>query len=125
MITSLVRIERFLPGAPALLIAVATGIIGVQVLGLHAHGVELVGQGLPSITLQEFSLAEMLWPGALGIALMSFTESIAAGRARRPFEQTQLAPSRSTVCLTRNNREIVSEAVEQCLHGAKFVARSP
>jgi high affinity sulfate transporter 1 len=84
MIVLLVGIERFLPRAPAPLIAVAAGIVGVYVLELQTHGVELVGhipRGLPSITLPEFSLAKELWPGALGIALMSFTETIAAGRA--------------------------------------------
>ena len=84
MIAILVGIERLFPRASAPLIAVAAGIIGVRILGLHAHGVELVGQipqGLPSLTVPEFSLAQELWPGALGIALMSFTETIAAGRA--------------------------------------------
>ena len=84
MIAILVGIERLFPRASAPLIAVAAGIIGVRILGLHAHGVELVGQipqGLPSLTIPEFSLAQELWPGALGIALMSFTETIAAGRA--------------------------------------------
>ena len=45
---------------------------------------QLVGhipQGLPSFTPPALSLVEQLWPGALGIALMSFTETIAAGRA--------------------------------------------
>ena len=90
MIALLVGIERFFPRAPAPLIAVAVGIAGVALLGLHAHGVKLVGRipkGLPSFTLPNFSLAGQLWPGALGIALMSFTETIAAGRAfTRPDE---------------------------------------
>jgi MFS superfamily sulfate permease-like transporter len=97
MIALLVGMERFFPRAPAPLIAVAVGIIGVRVLGLHAHGVEVVGRiprGLPSITLPEFSLAEVLWPGALGIALMSFTESIAAGRAFAKSEEPLLRPNR-------------------------------
>jgi sulfate permease, SulP family len=84
MIVMLIGFERFLPRAPAPLIAVAAGIIGARLLGLQSHGVELVGripQGLPSLTFPEFSLAQELWPGALGIALMSFTETIAAGRA--------------------------------------------
>lgn len=84
MIIVLVGFERFMPRAPAPLIAVAAGIIGVRLLGLQLHGVELVGpipQGLPPITVPELSLAAELWPGALGIALMSFTETIAAGRA--------------------------------------------
>ena len=83
MIVLLVAIERLLPKAPAPLIAVAAGIAGAYLLNLHAHGVELVGhipQGLPSFTAPVFSLAAQLWPGALGIALMSFTETIAAGR---------------------------------------------
>jgi sulfate permease, SulP family len=83
-VTLLVATERFLPKAPAPLIAVAAGIVGARFLGLHAYGVELIGripQGLPSITIPEFSLARELWPGALGIALMSFTETAAVGRA--------------------------------------------
>ena len=84
MIVLLVGMERFTPKAPAPLLAVAAGIAGAYLLNLHAHGVELVGhipQGLPSLTMPAFSLVEKLWPGALGIALMSFTETIAAGRA--------------------------------------------
>jgi len=84
MIALLVAIEHFAPQAPAPLLAVAAGIAGAYFLNLHAHGVELVGhipQGLPSFTPPVLSLAIQLWPGALGIALMSFTETIAAGRA--------------------------------------------
>jgi MFS superfamily sulfate permease-like transporter len=53
-------------------------------LDLAAIGVSSVGQipqGLPSPTLPDAHLAWTLLPGALGIALMSFTETIAAGRA--------------------------------------------
>jgi SulP family sulfate permease len=84
IIALLVAMERLLPRAPAPLFAVAAGILGAYLLNLHAHGVELVGhipQGLPSFTVPAFALAARLWPGALGIALMSFTETIAAGRA--------------------------------------------
>jgi high affinity sulfate transporter 1 len=84
MIVVLVGLERFLPKVPAPLVAVALGILGTRLFGLPSHGVEVVGripQGLPSVTIPDFSLAERLWPGALGIALMSFTETIAAGRA--------------------------------------------
>ena len=84
MILILVAFERLSPKAPAPLIAVAAGIAGAYFLNLSAHGVELVGyipQGLPSFTTPVLSLIERMWPGALGIALMSFTETIAAGRA--------------------------------------------
>jgi sulfate permease, SulP family len=84
MIVVLVGLERFLPKVPAPLIAVALGILGTRLFSLQSHGVEVVGripQGLPTVTIPDFSLAEQLWPAALGIALMSFTETIAAGRA--------------------------------------------
>ena len=84
MIVVLVAIERFAPKAPAPLFAVAAGICGAYFLNLQARGVELVGnipKGLPSLTAPAFELTARLWPGALGIALMSFTETIAAGRA--------------------------------------------
>jgi sulfate permease, SulP family len=84
MIGLLIALEHLSPRAPAPLVAVATGIVGMRLLGLEAHGVATVGQvptGLPSLTLPVPSLIEQLWPAAAGIALMSFAETIAAGRA--------------------------------------------
>ena len=80
----LIVMERFTPKLPAPLIAVGVAIAGVTLLGLPSHGVEIVGKvptGLPSLTLPDASMLATLWPPALGIALMSFTETIAAGRA--------------------------------------------
>jgi SulP family sulfate permease len=80
----LIGIERFVPKVPAPLVAVAVGIGGAYFLSLGTLGIDLVGhipRGLPSLTAPSFALAAQLWPGALGIALMSFTETIAAGRA--------------------------------------------
>ena len=80
----LVALERYVPRAPAPLVAVAVGIAASGLFALQTFGVEPVGhipQGLPSFTAPSLGLIEQLWPGALGIALMSFTESIAAGRA--------------------------------------------
>lgn len=84
LILLLVGFEHFAPKAPAPLLAVAAGIAGAYFLHLGTRGVDLVGhipQGLPSFTAPSLALATQLWPGALGIALMSFTETIAAGRA--------------------------------------------
>jgi high affinity sulfate transporter 1 len=84
MIGILVAFERRLPRAPAPLIAVACGIAATSLLGLRAYGVETVGHvptGLPSLTMPRLALITGLWPAALGISLMSFTETIAAGRA--------------------------------------------
>jgi high affinity sulfate transporter 1 len=77
-------IEKFRHGWPAPLIAIAVAIAGVTWLDLPAHGVELVGtipSGLPSFAIPDLALAQELWPAALGIALMSFTETAAVGRA--------------------------------------------
>lgn len=84
IIVFLLGMERFLPKVPAPPLAVAAAIAGVYLLHLQHRGVELVGhlpQGLPSLTRPDLSLISALWPGALGIALMSFTETVAAGQA--------------------------------------------
>jgi len=84
MIVLLIATEKLVPKAPAPLVALAVGIGGAYLLNLHARGVELVGyipKSLPAFTAPSLGLAASLWPGALGIALMSFTETIAAGRA--------------------------------------------
>ena len=83
-IVLLVALERFVPKIPAPLVAVAGGIAASALLGLPAHGVEEVGRiptGLPPLTLPDPALIGGLWSAAVGIALMSFTETIAAGRA--------------------------------------------
>lgn len=80
----LVVLARFLPRVLAPLVAVAAGIAGMALLGLDAQGVESVGripQGLPGLVLPDLALVGELWPAAMGIALMSFTETTAAGRA--------------------------------------------
>ncbi len=80
----LIGMERKWPHSPAPLVAVGGGIAASWFFGLQAAGVSTVGlipQGFPSLTWPDLSLVEALAPGALGIALMSFTETIAAGRA--------------------------------------------
>jgi SulP family sulfate permease len=83
-IAILVGAERWRPRGPAPLIAVGAGIAASALFALQAHGVAGVGripEGLPSFAWPDFSLFEEFWPSALGIALMSFTETTAAGRA--------------------------------------------
>jgi SulP family sulfate permease len=80
----IVLLERYLPRAPTPLLAVAGGIVASAALGLQARGVSIVGAipgGFPAMTWPDLSLALELWPAAAGIALMSFTETIAAARA--------------------------------------------
>jgi high affinity sulfate transporter 1 len=83
-IAGLVLCERWRPRWPAPLIVVGLMIAGAAVLGWEKLGVELVGAiptGLPSLSMPDFSLMQAMWPAAAGIALMSFAESAAVGRA--------------------------------------------
>jgi len=110
----LIGMERLWPHSPAPLVAVGGGIAASWYFGLQALGVSTVGlipQGFPSLTLPDLVLVEQLAPGALGIALMSFTETIAAGRAfSRPGEPPINA-----------NRELVATGAAN-LGGALFGA---
>ena len=79
-----IGMERLKPHSPAPLIAVGGAIAASWFFGLEALGVSTVGlipQGFPALTMPDLSLIGRLAPGALGIALMSFTETIAASRA--------------------------------------------
>jgi MFS superfamily sulfate permease-like transporter len=116
MIALLIGFKRFIPRAPAPLVAVAAGILGARLLGLQSHGVELIGKiprGLPTLSLPNFSLAAALWPGALGIALMSFTETIAAGRAF----------ARSDELTPKANRELLATGLANL--GGAFLGSMP
>ena len=78
-----IGLEHFLPRIPAPLVAVVLGIAASGLLGLQNAGVSVLGHipaGLPAPILPDISLVGKLWPGAMGIALMAFVESIAAGR---------------------------------------------
>ena len=80
----IIAFEKLAPKAPTPLIAVAAAIAASAYFGLASHGVSIVGNipsGFPSLTPPSAGLMLELWPAAAGIALMSFTETIAAGRA--------------------------------------------
>jgi SulP family sulfate permease len=84
----LIILPRFVPRIPAALVAVVFGIVLSALFDLTQLGISLLGDiptGLPSFSLPDLSLVSSLWLPATGIALMSFTESIAAARAFRKF----------------------------------------
>lgn len=87
--------HAFTPRAPAPLVVVAGAIAASLLLGLADAGVSVVGaipSGFPEFTLPDRSLLLPLWPAAAGIALMSFTESIAAGRAFQRRGESRIDP---------------------------------
>jgi SulP family sulfate permease len=86
MLAILLGMERFLPKTPAPLVTVVLGIAAARFFGLKDFGIALTGHipaGIPTPAVPDLSLVLKLWPSALGMALMSFTESIAAGRLCR------------------------------------------
>ena len=93
----LAGMERKWPHSPAPLIAVGGGIAATWFFGLDSLGVGTVGlipQGFPALAMPDLGLVEQLLPGALGIALMSFTETIAAGRAFAKSSEPPIKPDR-------------------------------
>jgi high affinity sulfate transporter 1 len=87
-IAALLALRRFSPRVPGALVAVVGGILAVSTFDLVSSGVAVippVPEGLPGFSLPDWGLVEQLLPSAAGVALMSFVESIAAGRtfARR------------------------------------------
>ncbi len=102
----LVGMRRFRPQLPAPLVAVVLGIAAAALLGLQGAGVALTGPipaRIPRPALPHLSLFSSLWLGALGMALMSFTESIAAGRAFARHDDPRPAPNRELIALGAAN----------------------
>lgn len=98
----LLTLKHLSPMSPAPLVAMAVGILAMKALGLEAQGVASVGtvpSGLPDFTPPDPALLVQLWPAALGIALMSFTESIAAARAFASADAPPIAPNRELFAL--------------------------
>ena len=78
--------KRFLPRWPAPLLAVIFAVVVVRSLGLETHGVAVVGKvpaGLPSLGWPEFDpqLIRPLFAGALGVALLSYTNAMVVARS--------------------------------------------
>ena len=93
-------LHAFAPRAPAPLVVVAGAIAASLLLGLADAGVSVVGAipaGFPEFTLPDRSLLLPLWPAAAGIALMSFTETIAAGRAFHRRGESRIDPDQELV----------------------------
>jgi high affinity sulfate transporter 1 len=89
-------LQRFLPKVPAVLVVVVLSIGATALLGLADRGVDVVGglpQGFPPFSLPDvrFSDLALLLPGALGIAVVSLTDTIStassfAARAGRTID---------------------------------------
>jgi SulP family sulfate permease len=102
----LIGMQHFRPQAPAPLVAVVVGVAAAGFSGLKGAGVALTGpipSGLPGPVLPDLALFRILWPSALGMALMSFTESIAVGRAFARHDDPRPVPNRELLALGAAN----------------------
>jgi high affinity sulfate transporter 1 len=106
MLALLLGLQHYFPRVPAALVTVAVGIIVSAVAGLNHFGIELVGEvkgGLPSFTLPKPTMFERLWPAAVGIALMSFVETAAAGQAFHNTDEPPPRPNRELLAIGLTN----------------------
>ena len=106
MLALQIALQRSLPRVPAALVTVAAGILASSLAGFNRLGIELVGEvhgGLPAFILPDTSLFPHLWPAAVGIALMSFVETAAAGRAFRGADEPQPEANRELLALGLTN----------------------
>ncbi|NTW42200.1 MAG: sodium-independent anion transporter, partial [Cellulomonadaceae bacterium] len=79
-------LQHWLPKIPAVLVAVVLSIVAASVLSLADRGVSLVGalpQGFPALTVPSVSVSDLapLAAGALGIAVVSLTDTISTSSA--------------------------------------------
>jgi sulfate permease, SulP family len=105
-IALLVWMRRAVPKIPGPLIAVALGIIAVEVFHLASHGVAVVGtvkSGLPPFGVPSFTGWRTFVPAAAGIALMASVESLAAGRALVRGDDPPLDANRELIALGAGN----------------------
>ena len=85
-IAVILALQRWLPKVPAVLVMVVLAIAATSVFSLADHGVSLVGvlpKGFPPPTFPHVSVADLgpLFAGALGIVLVSLTDTISTASA--------------------------------------------
>lgn len=83
-IAALAALQTLRPKWPAPLVVIGICIAAAMFWHWESMGIKLVGAvpaGLPPVSLPSLEWVEQMWPAAVGIALMSFAETAAVGRA--------------------------------------------
>ena len=101
-------LRRFAPVVPGSLVAVALGIVAVELFDLDEHGVEIVGDiesGLPSIGLPNVSISDYvdLAPAALGVMLIGFAEGLGAAKTYAAKSHYEIDANRELIGLGASN----------------------
>jgi sulfate permease, SulP family len=94
-IVALVGLRRIAPRIPGPLVAVVGGIVLVAVTSIEAHGLALIARvpsGLPTPVAPAFDHLGGLLPGAFGIAIMVFLETLAVARSVRQASEPAQRP---------------------------------
>jgi high affinity sulfate transporter 1 len=86
LLVVMIMLRRLSPRLPAALVVVVAGIVAVSTLGLHQHGVAILGQvpaGLPGLHLAPVDpdTFRSLFVDAAGIMLVSFTSGVLTAKS--------------------------------------------
>jgi SulP family sulfate permease len=97
--------DRLLPGVPIALPSLVVALIVSTALQLPAGGLQVLGPvppGLPPVALPLVSIDEALalLPGALGIAVLSFADTVLTGRSFAARHREETSPDRELVALS-------------------------
>lgn len=106
LVVLLIGLDHFAPRVPAALVGIGLAIAATGALGLESIGVATVGEvagGLPRPVPPQLDLFGRMWLDAAGIALMSFTETIAAARAFAESGEPRLDPNQELLALGAAN----------------------
>jgi high affinity sulfate transporter 1 len=105
-VLTILACKHWAPRLPAAVVVAGLGIAASAWFGLPSLGIKSIGAipaGLPSPVRPDLSLFQALWPAAVAIALMSFTETIASGRAFAREGQARSAPNAELVATGLGN----------------------
>ena len=115
-LAALFLIDRYVPKVPGALLVLVGGIALSRLLGLHNHGVDIVGAipaGLPRPEFPVLTWAD--WqqaaPAALGLALVLYAESVGAARTYASKNGYDVDPNQELRALA------VSNAASAIFHG--------
>jgi len=96
--------DKFLPGRPLALFVVAASLLAVSFTGLGGQGIKVAGelpQGLPTFRLPRLGFDETLEliPLAFACLLLSYVESVSAGRAFAQAHAYRVEPRRELLAI--------------------------
>ncbi len=103
-----VLLRRFVPRAPAPLVAVILGIVAVSVFGLADQGVDIVGPidaGLPSLGAPDLGWSDYvgLAGSAVGVLLVGFAEGLGAAKTYAQRDHYEIDPNKELIGLGAAN----------------------